>query len=79
MFGKEEELQEEINRLKAENEKLKLRLCGVGSSKRETLDNFSELLNKVIKKTKASDNGLIYCEAGDIIQDVCDNYIIIKK
>lgn len=51
----------------------------VGNSKRETLDNFSEILQKVVKKTKASDTGLIYVDAGDIMQDVCDNYIVIKK
>lgn len=54
-------------------------LFGVGNCKRESLDNFSELLQKVVKKTKASDTGLIYCDAGDIMQDVCDNYIVIKK
>ena len=48
-------------------------------SKKETLSNFSELLVKVLKQAKASDTGLIYIDSADIMQDVCDNYIIIKK
>lgn len=57
----------------------KMMLQGVDHSKRKTLDNFSELLDKVVEKTRVADNGIVYIETGDIMQDVCDNYIVMKK
>jgi predicted RNase H-like nuclease (RuvC/YqgF family) len=47
MFGYEEELQDEIRELKAENEKLKLRLSDVISSINEDKDT-----NSLIKKLR---------------------------
>jgi hypothetical protein len=68
-----------IDNLIKEDRKQQLILNSVGNCKRESLDNFSELLQKVVNKTKASDTGLMYVDAGDIMQDICDNYIVIKK
>lgn len=51
----------------------------VGISKRETINNFLEIANKIIKNTTVYDTNKTSTDLGELTQYIVDNYEIKKK